>query len=125
LTGHNQDVGFKERSTKIREGISRRMLSVGFIRRWYARRLVKFIAKSKKKGRRLPDHLFQLDRTLKKVPEARRTKTVEEMLIPRNEEEYGRELRRAASRQERRGGQGGASRRPGSPPQVVRRQVKR
>jgi hypothetical protein len=101
------------------------MLSVGFIRRWYARRLVKFIAKSKKKNRRLPDHLFQLDLMLKKVPEARRTKTVEEMLVPRDEEEYGRELRRAASRQERRGGKGGASRRPGSPPQVVRRQVKR
>jgi len=98
------------------------MLSVGFVRRWYARRLVKFLEKSRKKHRRLPDHMVQVDTLLRRVPEPRRAKVLEEMLRPGPKEGPGRELRRAASRQQRQSGKGGPRRRPGMPPQTFRQQ---
>lgn len=114
---------------KAREGLSRRMLRVGFIRHWYARRLVKFIDKSKQKHRRLPEHMQRIDGLLRRVPQHQRVKTLEEMMMmqpPGGPEELGREFRRAAARQDRGSGRAGGNKRPGMPPQqVVRRQVKR
>lgn len=100
------------------------MMGVGFIRRWYAGRILKFIDKSKKKKRRLPDHLYEIDLLLRRVPGPKRRSTLEEMLVPRDEAEFGRELRRAATRQSRQSGRGGPGRRPGTPPQSVRRPTK-
>jgi hypothetical protein len=115
----------RERLARARDGVWKRLLKVGVIRRWYARRLVKYIEKSRKKKRRLPQHLSQVDTMLRKLPKAQRVKTLEEMLVPGREEQLGRNLRRAAARQNRGSGRGGPGRRPGLPPQqVVRRQVK-
>lgn len=110
-----------------RESMAKRMLKVGFIRRWYARRMVKYIDKSKKKQRRLPDHLYQVETLLKRVPTHDRAKTLADMLQPGQEEQYGREMRRAAARQQRAKGSGGPGKRPGLPPnarQVAKRQVR-
>ncbi len=115
----------EQRTNGIRDRISRRMLSVAFIRRWYARRMIKFIDKSKTKHRQMPQHLIQVDNLLRRVPKPLRQKTLEEMLVPGNEEQYGRQLRRAAERQQRASGRG-TGRRPGLPPQAqaARRQVR-
>lgn len=114
-----------ERLARVRDSAWKRLLKFGPIRRWYARRLIKYIEKSKKKKRKLPEHLMQVDSMLRKIPKPQRQKTVEEMLMPGREEQFGRAMRRAASRQGRASGQGGTKRRPGvAPQQTVRRQVR-
>lgn len=114
-----------ERLARVRDNAWKRLLKIGVIRRWYARRLIKFIEKSRKKKRKLPEHLVQVDTMLRRVPKAQRPKMVEEMLVPGREEQLGRAMRRAADRQNRGSGRGNTKRRPGMPPQqVVRRQVR-
>ncbi|MGA7417241.1 MAG: hypothetical protein WBW80_04550 [Acidimicrobiales bacterium] len=115
----------RDRLARGRDGLWKRLLKVGFIRRWYARRLLKFIQKSKDKHRPLPDHLVQVDAITRRLPKPQRAKKLEEMLVPQDEEDMGREFRRAAERQNRSKGHGGPGKRPGMPPQqVVRRQPK-
>lgn len=114
-----------ERLGRARDSAWKRLLRIGIIRRWYARRLIKYIDKSRKKKRKLPQHLVQVDTMLRKVPKPQRQKLVEEMLTPGREEQFGRAMRRAAERQNRGSGQGSAKRRPGTAPQQqVRRQVR-
>jgi hypothetical protein len=114
-----------ERLARARDNAWKRLLRFGVIRRWYARRLLKFIEKSRKKKRKLPQHLVQVDTTLRRVPKPQRQSLIEEMLVPGREEQLGRTMRRAASRQDRSSGRGGTGRRPGMPPQqVLRRQVR-
>jgi len=113
--------------TNARERTTKRMLKIGFMRRWYARRMVSYIDKSKKKKRRLPDELVRVDAMTKRLPKQQRVKVIEEMMTPGQEDKFGRQLRRAAERQNRESGRGGARRRPGMPPtqQVVRKPAKR
>ncbi len=90
------------------------------MRRWYARRLVKYIDKSKEKRRGLSGDLAKVDGMTRAMPKAERLKTIEKMLEPVEEERLSRELRRAAARQGRASGHGTASkRRPGMPPTRV------
>lgn len=115
----------RDRLAAARDGLWKRLLKVAIIRRWYARRLISFIDKSRKKKRKLPEHLVQVETMMRRVPKPQRAKLLQEMLVPGREEQFGRQFRRAASRQGRASGRGGPGRRPGMPPQqVVRRQVK-
>lgn len=116
----------RDRLRNLRDGFWRRLLKVGFIRRWQARRLIAYIEKSKKKHRRLPEELVRVDAMVRRLPKPQRAKALEEMLVPTSEEQFGRDIRRAAARQNRASGRGGPRRRPGLPPaDVSRRQVRR
>lgn len=108
----------RERLRSGRDRFWRRLLKVGTIRRWYVRRILKVIDRSKAKRRGLYGDLARIDAMTRGMPPAERVKTVERMLEPMEEQQMSRELRRAVSRQDRGSGRGGASRRrPGMPPQ--------
>jgi hypothetical protein len=108
----------RERLRSGRDRFWRRLLKVGAIRRWYVRRLLKVIDRSKAKRRGLSGDLARIDAMTRGMAPAERTRTVERMLQPMDEQQMSRELRRAMERQGRASGRGGASRRrPGMPAQ--------
>lgn len=105
------------RMRRVQASITRRLLSVGAIRRWYARRIVSSIEKSREKRRSLAPELVRIDQVIRRLPKPQRADAVADMLQPTNEQQYSRELRRAAERQDRGRGQGSVSRRrPGTLP---------
>lgn len=105
------------RMRRIRDSVTRKLLSIGAVRRWYARRIVASIEKSHEKRRSLAPELVRIDQMIRRLPKPQRADAVAEMLQPTNEQQYSRELRRAAERQDRGRGQGGTSRRrPGTLP---------
>jgi len=84
----------------LRAATSRRLLKWSFFRRWYINRTLKFIDRSKAKGRRLPDGMAETARQLGRVPKQRRAEALEEAILAENEmPNTGREFRRAAERQ--------------------------
>lgn len=95
-------------------------MGVPVLRRWYIRRVLRFIDKSKAKGRRLPEGIAEAARMLGKVPKHQREKVFEEMVLTNQSiPSMGREMRRAATRQRKSGkGRGG---RPGLPPGSIQR----
>jgi hypothetical protein len=106
-----------ETKRSLRERFSERMLGIGFMRRRYVKRMLKYMDKSKEKGRRLPPELFELQRFLSKVPKDQRAAKLEEVIVAqRTEEALGnRDLRRASVNQTRHSGRGGNRYRPGMP----------
>jgi hypothetical protein len=106
-----------EAKRSIRERMSQRVLSIGFMRRRYVKRMLKYIDKSKEKGRRLPPELFELQRFLSQVPKEQRAGKLEEVIAAqRTQESLGnRDLRRASVNQSRQSGRGGNRHRPGMP----------
>ena len=108
----------RERIRSGRDRFWKRLLKVATIRRWYVRRIIKVIDRSKAKRRGLYGDLARIDAMTRGMPPAERLKTVERMLEPMDEQQMSRELRRAMSRQDRGSGRGGVSRRrPGTPAQ--------
>jgi len=101
----------------LRERMSQRMLKIGFMRRRYVKRMLKYMDKSKEKGRRLPPELFELQRFLSKVPKDQRAAKLEEVIAAQRTEEAlsNRDLRRASVNQSRQSGRGGNRYRPGMP----------
>lgn len=84
----------------LRARASQRLLRWGRFRRWYIKRTLRFIDRSKEKGRRLPEGMAETARQLSRVPKQRRAEALEEaILAERDLPEMGREYRRAASRQ--------------------------
>jgi hypothetical protein len=113
-----QDGGRKKR--RIRGAIGRGVMKVPVLRRWQIRRTLKFIDRSRAKGRRLPDELHQMARFLDRVPKAERAKVFEEAMVANQElPNMGRDYRRAAARQ-RRSGRSDARYRPGAPPGAIK-----
>jgi hypothetical protein len=106
-----------EGKRSVRQRMSERMLKIGFFRRRYVKRMLKYMDKSKEKGRRLPPELFELQRFLSKVPKEQRAAKLEEVIVAqRTEEALGnRDLRRASVNQTRHSGRGGNRYRPGMP----------
>lgn len=102
--------------TTRRGRLFRRVMQVGPVRAFYARRLLRFLDKSKKKGRDLPDQLADLDEYLSKVPAKQRRSVLEAGLSGELDARAGRAVRRAASRQGRQKGSAGGGQRPGMPP---------
>lgn len=102
----------------FRRAISRNLMKVPFIRNWYIRRTLKFIDKSKEKGRRLPPEFADMNKALAKVPKAQRAKVLAEALEAGQQglAETNRAYRRAAGNQGRQSGRGGGRTRPGLPP---------
>ena len=111
----------KQKKRRIRGAISRTMAKSPAIRRWQIRRLLKFIDKSKAKGRRLPPEYAEMARFLAKVPKAQRGEALEKAMEANQEGALGtsRDFRRAAAAQQRRSGQGGGRYRPGMPPGTI------
>lgn len=107
----------RERLEKGVQWVSSRMLRMPRFRNWYARRLVKLIDRSKKKRRPLTGNLPMIERTIRGLPKPERAKAVARMLEPMQDHLVGRDMRRAAQRQERASGKGSARRRPGTLPQ--------
>lgn len=102
--------------TTRRARFFRRVMQVGPVRGFYARRLLRFLEKSKKKGRDLPEQLADLDEYLAKVPAKQRRSLLEASLSGELDARAGRAVRRAASRQGRQKGGAGGGQRPGMPP---------
>jgi hypothetical protein len=98
-----------------RASVFRRLMGVGFVRRTYAKRLIKFMERSKRKSKPLPPELREVARAMDQLPEAQRLPTLEQALQGKGgPESMSREMRRAASRQTRMSGKGGPHRRPGA-----------
>jgi hypothetical protein len=111
-----------KRTRRIWGSLSRRFLSVGFLRRWYIRRTLRYIDKYRDKGRPLPEGMEDLARYLARVPKYERAKKFEEAITTNQElenpQDLGRQMRRATARQ-RKSGKGGGYR-PGLPPGTIK-----
>lgn len=105
----------------LRQRISERAMKVGFLRRRYVKRLIRYIDKSKKKGRRLPPEMTEMSRFLAQVPREQRAEKLEEAILAQQQgdESFNRDLRRAAANQQRRSGKGAGGYRPGAPPRSM------
>ncbi len=120
----NQRLDGDGKKRRIRGAIGRGVMKVPVLRRWQIRRTLKFIDKSRAKGRRLPEGLHEMARFLDRVPKQQRAKVFEEAMVANQElPNMGREYRRAAARQ-RRSGKSDARYRPGAPPGAIK-QVRR
>jgi hypothetical protein len=108
----------RKRLRKLREFPARFIGRTPWLRRRYARRILKTIDKFQDKGRPLPENLSRLERQLRRVPKPKRQQVVEQMMEMTSEEDVStnRALRRAAGRQERQKGQRGGGLRPGTLP---------
>jgi hypothetical protein len=85
--------------------VGRVLLRIPVLRRFYVRRLLKFIDTSKARGRRLPPDLYELSKQLSKVPKSEQAAALERALKTEREGIAGagvnRQARRAAERQSR------------------------
>ena len=110
----------QQKKRRIRTAIGTTMAKVPALRRWQIRRMLKFIDKSKEKGRRLPPEFADMARYLAKVPKAQRAEALEKAMEANQEGvSTSRDYRRAAAAQQRRSGQGGGRYRPGMPPGTI------
>jgi len=91
----------EEKKRRIRTAMFRNIMKVAFLRHFYVRRLLRFMEKSRTKGRVLPPELQRLDQMLKRLPPPKRAEALESALMATPEETPSREMRRAASRQDR------------------------
>lgn len=120
----DQDDG-EGKKRRIRGALARKFMAVGFLRRWYIRRMLKMMDKYKAKGRRLPEALAETSRYLSRVPKAQRAQAFEDAILTNQEmPNMGREFRRAASRQ-RRSGSNDSRTRPGLPPGAIKQARRR
>lgn len=106
---------------KLRQRVGERVMRVGFVRRRYVKRVIRYIDKSKKKGRHLPPEMLELSRFLSQLPREQRAEKLEEALVAQQQgtESFNRDLRRAAANQQRRSGKGAGGYRPGAPPRSL------
>ncbi len=117
-----------QKKPRIRGAMGRTLMRVPLLRRWYIRRMLKYIDKSRAKGRKLPPEFAELARNLGRMPKDQRATALEDAMNAEREGSLAasREMRRAASAQQRRSGKG-AGYRPGLPPGAIqqgRRQAK-
>jgi hypothetical protein len=100
----------------VRVAVSGKLLQWAPYRRWYIKRTLKFIDRSRAKGRRLPEGLTETARQLGRVPKQRRAEMLEQAILAEREmPTTGREFRRAAARQ-RLSTRSDTRYRPGRPP---------
>ena len=103
---------------KVRELPARFIGRTPWLRRRYARRIVRSIDRYKEKRRPMPETLSRLEKQLRRVPPPKRQQVVEQMMEMGTDSDVttNRALRRAAGRQERQKGQPGGGLRPGTLP---------
>jgi hypothetical protein len=117
--------GAPRQKRRIRGALGRAVMRVPWLRRWYIRRVLKFIDKSKEKGRPLPQGLEETARLLSRVPKHQRAKVFEEAIeANQTVPDMGRAYRRATERR-RRSGKGETHYRPGLPPGVIKQSRRR
>lgn len=110
----------KPKKRRIRGAFGRNVMKVPILRRWYIRRVLKFIDKSKANGRRLPEGMAETARFLSRVPKHQRAKAFEDAILANQSmPDMGRDMRRAASRQ-RKSGKNENRLRPGLPPGTIK-----
>lgn len=116
----------RKRLRKLRDAPARFIGRTPWLRRRYARRILRTIDKFQDKGRQLPENLSRLERQLRRVPKPKRQQLVEQMMEMGSEDDItkNRALRRAAGRQERQKGQRGGGLRPGTLPGQPRQRPK-
>jgi hypothetical protein len=102
----------------FRARLTRRMMKIPFLRRMYAKRVLRYLDKSRQRGRPIPDEMAQLDDYLSRLPEQERAAVLEATLSGELESGASRAMRRAAGRQGRQSGRGGGRQRPGAPPTI-------
>lgn len=113
----------KDRKGKWRAAVGRRAMRVPMLRRFYVKRMIKYIDKMRAKGKRLPPELVELSRFLSRVPKQDRATALEDAIKAEREGSAvgSRELRRAAAAQQRHSGRGGGRYRPGAPPRSLQK----
>src|SRR5579863_7451693 len=95
--------GNRERR-RLRGALGRTFLRVRVFRRWYIRRTLKFIDRSRANGRRLPEGMAETARLLARVPKGGQTQALEHAILASHDTpNMGRQFRRAAARQRRSG----------------------
>ena len=106
---------------KARQAPARLIGRTPWLRRRYARFMLKSIDKRRKKGKQLPDQLVDVERQLRGMAPGQRTKAIEQALElgAAPPEATNRAARRAAQRPTRQSGRG-QGRRPGTPPGMPR-----
>jgi len=108
---------------KAATGIGRLIGRTPWLRRRYARFILRSIKKQRQKDRPLPENLLRIERQLRGLPPRKQAEVLEQLLETSatfRPEAAGRALRRASSRQERRRGKGSGVR-PGLMPGQRRR----
>ncbi len=104
----------------LRQRMGQRVMRIGFLRRRYVKRVIRYLDKSKKKGRRLPPGMMEMQRFLAQIPKEERAQRLEEAIVAQQSgDEFNRDLRRAAANQQRRSGKGAGGYRPGAPPRSI------
>jgi hypothetical protein len=114
----------RPRRRKLRQLPGRIIGRTPWLRRRYARWMLKTIKKHRDKGRPLPENLRLVERQLRQVPPTKRLEMLEQTLeagTALSESNVSRAMRRAAERQERQSGRRGGGQRPGLPPGTRRR----
>ena len=94
-----------------------------WLRRRYARFLLRSVKKQRAKGRQLPENLLRMERHVRGLPPQKQAEMVEQLLetgATWRPEDLGRAMRRAGAKQERRSGKGRGVR-PGLAPGQRRR----
>ncbi len=115
----SRDSGNRDKR-RVRGAVGRTFIRVPVLRRWYVRRTLRFIDRSKAKGRRLPEGMAEAARLMARVPKVERARALEDAILANQDTpNMGREFRRAAARQ-RRSGKSDARDRPGLPPGAVK-----
>ncbi|MGH9073002.1 MAG: hypothetical protein ACRDZQ_02615, partial [Acidimicrobiales bacterium] len=79
----------RDRSGGVRASIWRTFMRVGFLRRLYAKRLLRYMAKSRAKKRPLPPELRELDIAMSRLPEKDRHAALDEALQGKGPEAMG------------------------------------
>lgn len=104
----------KEKQGRIQRTFTRVMSRVPWLRRRYTKYILRYIEKSRKKGRVLPPELQQLERALLKVPPAKRPEMVEQLMAMNDPSAAAsRQMRRALDRRNRQRSNG-KGQRPGT-----------
>jgi len=105
----------KGRQHRLQKAFTKFIARVPWLRRRYSKWILRYIEKSKTKGRALPPELQRLDRQMAKLPPGKRMQALETALVSGTDESGGssRELRRAMARQQRQRSSG-KGQRPGS-----------
>ena len=89
----------ERKKRRIRGALGRGLMKVPALRHWYIRRTLKFIEKSKAKGRKLPEGMSEMARQLSQIPKDKREQALEDALLAEQEmPNMSREFRRAAAR---------------------------
>lgn len=118
-----EQAGDRKPKRRIRDMPTDFILRTPRLRRWYGRRLLKMMRKSREKGRRLAGNLAIIERQLRPLPPARQEQMLQQILEGEAASKKlppSREMRRASGRAERKGTRGKGVR-PGLAPGQRRR----